>query len=773
MKENIKDPNIFKNMVYNGNIHNKIKSGFNEKNLNEGEKIKNKCFSKAKIAKNTKLLQIQINKQNFKGKSVKKKKIIIEKENLSFIKNRNINIIRENYNTNKIPNPTKRKIIDLNNTNLDYNINYTSEKGENINIFNNKAKNDININNNELFNDNKEKLEEKTKEEMKKKMYNNKENEELKIIIEILLLLKKFKDELENKIRKSLNSPEIIIEECILLKKEWIDNFYKIYFNEEIEGFIKKSFSVNSIIILMKHKENYIAKISESNLIMSPNDIINLNRLDISKSEKIGDIYYQKNFYMINDEIFKRLINYFQKDNLDELNEQNVPKIKYIINNGSIIFSYNYIIMRKSNEDRANFYYNLLILEKYINNNIIIQNFEEKKERDVKFEEYKTGKYLYNENIQNSIKVIRPTMEEEYKKDLMILILLFRQILICRRNIKQENNLKELKIKEYYIIDKNWMNELLVFFEFSHFISLINNKLNFETFIEFEFEEDKIFPIFKNDAKINDKIKLKNEFINQNKYYLEKEIKTVSNINVQFFNNFELINEEIKKLIDKFINIKIDSKTQFLLIDKYIFANVENENYLILGKLNKDLSFQANIVFNFIIKLYKDRYIDKIKRCGKEEIYEILLKLYNQDIFTFPNKDGKAFKIYFDEEIKNILDFKKDESIKQTLKKYQENLNAKNDKKVENLYINEYLGNNGTEKDEGFEENKNILKNQTVDNLAIKDIKTLISYYFFTKDLEENIQQSSSNSNIYNIYDCYLINNDFQKKLKKFIYMKN
>ena len=85
MKENIKDPNIFKNMVYNGNIHNKIKSGFNE-NQNEGEKIKNKCFSKGKIAKNTKLLQIQINKQNFKGKSVKKKKIIIEKENLSFIK---------------------------------------------------------------------------------------------------------------------------------------------------------------------------------------------------------------------------------------------------------------------------------------------------------------------------------------------------------------------------------------------------------------------------------------------------------------------------------------------------------------------------------------------------------------------------------------------------------------------------------------------------------------------------------------------------------------
>ena len=241
---------------------------------------------------------------------------------------------------------------------------------------------------------------------------------------------------------------------------------------------------------------------------------------------------------MINDEIFKMLIKLFQKDNYFKLNMERIYKIKYIINNGNLIFSYDYIL---SKDNKVKFYYNLFILEKNRNNNIVIQCFENnKRKRNDQFIEYKNKKYLLDEDKQNNIRVIMPLKEDKHKKDLLILIHLFKQIIICRNDLKKEMNLKEFKTKEYYIINKNWINKLTDYFEFSYFLSLIKKNDNFQNFIEFGNKDDEIFLIFKNDEKINNKIKLKNEFIKINKDYLKKESKKFLNDDILFFNNFEL-----------------------------------------------------------------------------------------------------------------------------------------------------------------------------------------------------------------------------------------
>ena len=90
-----------------------------------------------------------------------------------------------------------------------------------------------------------------------------------------------------------------MVEECFLLKKEWLDNFNEIYLDEEIARYIKKYTSVDVLIILIKYNESYNKKIKESNLKIGENDFINFNLIDIFKSKNIGDIWNNKKMNMI------------------------------------------------------------------------------------------------------------------------------------------------------------------------------------------------------------------------------------------------------------------------------------------------------------------------------------------------------------------------------------------------------------------------------------------------------------------------------------------
>ena len=83
------------------------------------------------------------------------------------------------------------------------------------------------------------------------------------------------------------------------------------------------------------------------------------------------------------------------------------------------------------------------------------------------------------------------------------------------------------------------------------------------------------------------------------------------------------------------------------------------------------------------------------------------------------------------------------------------------------------------EEKENNSENENIAeefeKEEKLRNVNIKlnsfeekQIKALIRYYFFNKDLRENINKSNSNNKQFNAYDCYLINHIWMQNFKIF-----
>ena len=254
-------------------------------------------------------------------------------------------------------------------------------------------------------------------------------------IIEVILLINKFEKEIDIKLNESLNSKENKVEESILIRQEWLDKFKEIYINEEIKRSLINidTENIDSNINLLysgsNQKKEYINKINESKFNISTNDMICFDTNKLMKLSKNSDIFYPKDFCMININIYKKLLKIFKIDERNELNNDKTYNIKYIINNRKIIFSYEYHL----NDDNNIIYYNILICEKKINNNkinpIIIKTFEDKKDkRDEIFKQYIETQFSLgtdNGDIDDEIIVIRILNKENYENDVYLLITIF------------------------------------------------------------------------------------------------------------------------------------------------------------------------------------------------------------------------------------------------------------------------------------------------------------------------------------------------------------
>ena len=236
---------------------------------------------------------------------------------------------------------------------------------------------------------------------------NDEENNKIiKPIIEIILLMNIFEKEIDFKFNESLNTNEYNIKECILLKKEWLDKFKEIYINEEIKKCLIKANledikSNINLICSNINKNEYINLINAAELNITTNDMIHFDANNLSKLDKIDDIYYPKDFSIINKNIFEKLLNLYQIDKANELNKNKNNLIKYIINNGNFIFSYEYNLNRDNNDI---FCYNILICGKEKNNNKIIPNiircFDDKVDkRDSKFNKYIKTQFSLKKDI--------------------------------------------------------------------------------------------------------------------------------------------------------------------------------------------------------------------------------------------------------------------------------------------------------------------------------------------------------------------------------------
>ena len=729
------------------NVEENVPSKYDDTNNNENIKINNPSIQ-----------FININKLNLKiNEKIKPK---IWKNFLNIKKDQHSK--EKDSNSNKMSNP--EQIMDQ--------IGFNMKRSKEI-IFN------------EQENENKEKI-----------------SEYIKDIIEIILLMHNFEKDLNKKIAESSNKTEYKIDEGILINKEWIDNFKNIYLTEEIKEYLKVSTSDNITVDIeyiysneLKNKKDYWKKIQKSKLKLESKDF---TLEGLTQMEKNTDIFYGNNFYIINSHIYSKFIKNFKIDNSEELNKEENKLTQYIINNGKIIISYEYNINIYENEID---YYNILISEKNKDNDqidvITIQCYENNKDkRDSQFNRYTKIKYSLGEivgEIDGNI-VIKRMVEEENNldEDISTLFEIFFDIFTYRNLLIQKlrQKINESKEKEYYIIDNNWMNSFLEFFHFNEFISLFkknNNGL-----------KDSLSSSFRDNETINKIIKEKNKF-DINIEQLKVVNKNFGENNIEFINNFELINETLKNLIEKFIPIKIETKAKFLFFDDkaFVYFNDEkNKNILLFGNFNEGNTFNTNILIKFNEGFNKDFFINKIKGKKLSDIIIIFIGLGKNEFILLKQYDAIAYDINIDEEFKKILRKKivKSKSHINVIKRkdlMRNNINKPDNsqKSFERKLEGEEEGKEEEreeEEEEEEEEKENIEKENVEEEIERKEkgdlgeeniklkpfdenqIKVLIKYYFFIIELKKAINDSSSQNKKFNSYNCYMINYDWMENYKKF-----
>ena len=324
--------------------------------------------------------------------------------------------------------------------------------------------------------------------------------------------------------------------------------------------------------------------------------IIRTSKTAISKEEASAKIIFDENI---------------QKKSVD---------INIIINNGKIIFGYEF----KSDEDIL--YYNILISSKIENSNIIqpeiIQCFEkEEKERDIELEKLKKEKCDINNNMKNNeIILIRPLLlNKNLEKEKDILLSLLNYINISDKEIKInfEQNNKFIE-ENYFLVNGIWFNSFLYFFQYNDFIQRNINNDDFN-------------------KKIINKIKQKNEF-DINNYLPEECIKIVEEKNISYFDNFKIINEQTKNQLEKFLGIKFEERNKLLFSETKVIISFKNDS-LLLGTFNKKMFFQIEMLFK-LIDNYVEYYLTKFKEKGFSKVIQKIKDFSIDKKINLIKKDG-------------------------------------------------------------------------------------------------------------------------------------
>ena len=319
---------------------------------------------------------------------------------------------------------------------------------------------------------------------------------------------------------------------------------------------------------------------------------------------------------------------------------------------------------------------------------------------------------------------------------------------------KLNQSLKVSKEEEYYIVNKNWMEEFLNFFEFKKFNSLRKeNKVS---------EYDKVFSILKNDEIISKKIKEKNKF--NNTQYLKKDKIDLGNITLKYYDNLEIINEEIKKLIEEFIKINIESKAKILLGDNKCFIHHNNDNFLLIGRLNNNLSYITYMLMMFKEHNYIDLYIDNFKINKFEDIIKNFKGLSNSKFSLLSGQLGIVYKINIDFEIEEILKTMKN----QINKDKPSNVMKNNLEKKEQEKNNDESNQKQIEKDiDKNNEAKNSKNPEEADKNKKQSLINIISLMIDSEIIKRKISKSLKEAN----QEQYCLLN--YEWFKKYIQLKN
>ena len=483
--------------------------------------------------------------------------------------------------------------------------------------------------------------------------------EQIFIIIKIYL----FNLDLKNNIDLSINNAGRSNSEnysktfsCQLINKTFLDQFKKYYLYEELFNYLKDDNVKKKLNIFYEKKQN-----SEEIVQKIFNEIKdNSNFFNRYYSMKLYDLDEkltkpEEKILEINDDNFKKnTIKYY--DNFSIINSdishlmfKNKKTIiekekEFIINIGKIIIQLNYYPMNQLLMCYLDDNFNVINSELvYFGDNTfyISFNFEKLKKKSVNeylkeirknkckiLENNKTKEigllYSFNNNENNN------KNEDDNTNDIIQnLIKLFFNIDKFNFQIK-DDNIKISYRNNYYLINKEWMNYLNKCYNFDKISNIIKEEKN-RKYIE---DYRKCIENSLNNGIIEDIIaqipeQIKSDINNKNKQYdinlfciLETANKFEENKCIPYYENFFLINEEIKIILEEklnFINTKFDITAKCFIDYKSIFMFYELKNNLImsLGRLNEKDIYENNIIIIFYknkdYEYYKEQIIIKTK----------------------------------------------------------------------------------------------------------------------------------------------------------------
>ena len=641
-----------------------------------------------------------------------------------------------------------------------------------------------------------------------------------KEFIKILYSIYKFDNKIENNIKESLK--EISVEndkkkfnkeKCYLINKNWFDKFKNIFFYKKVEDNLidkdLKTIDKNQIIneIFEKNKNNFLKVILNNN---SNNIEYNFNVFETTKYNN-KNIIFPKEFYIINKKIYENLNKYNILKNYNENENEN----SCIINNGRLILKndfnlnnnklYNLFIC-KPNKDHS--FSTEIIL--YFENNknarkSIFTNFQKNKniEYDINNPNINNLAIKINDNIylylyDNKEKNQEPikTENKESKKYLELLLNIYKH----HKELKQKINksLEQSTCEKYYIVKKEWMDNLKLYLDYRNFCELIkrNNIDNNIDNYNYNEKDDKtknkileeFIDLFENNNLIdlNNKIKdesLKKKIIENESYNIS--LQEIEKKNIYYYNEIVIINTPIKDLINDLFEIEFKNKAFFLFVDqKIILKFIKNSQFsMITGFLDENDTFKAEKLLYFNNENDLTLYIDKFQKEG----YSTTLNYLNNQL-DINNKDktikGKIYNL-------DNNPFQPD----QTEKKNNENNGRKSsiDNKIIANNINIEINNDNSINISGDGTEKNFLSNNNnksinvlesgeekikLDKFIGNQIKALILYYFFFKELKQNINNKKNiksdeifliNKNWMNIFKNFFLYTELVENIEKIL----
>ena len=225
---------------------------------------------------------------------------------------------------------------------------------------------------------------------------------------------------------------------------------------------------------------------------------------------------------------------------------------------------------------------------------------------------------------------------------------------------------------------------------------------------------------------INDKI---NEIDNYkiNTKLLIKCTKQYNDKSVNYYNNFEIIDEQIKNSLEKLLKIKLEKKSQFLIGKNKFCAFINDKNIVYLGTINQTMTFNINILVKFNDSENFEEFKEKLKTEKFSEVIKSFYKLITNDYIRLSGNEGFAIKIKLDKEFQDLLIKSKEKIFKtkgtDTMIIFGNNIKSINKKKSKKILENKQKSKKPKKNIESFEveeaestnNNLNLENNEEID----------------------------------------------------------